>query len=539
MHSTRRIVLMVAFAAFSFPMLVGAQSPEAGKGQSPRSFGSPTPTPSASSGGSSPVADAARLLDQYNGSGDELAQAAKLLEAATTSDPSNPALYVELSRLQMKRFGLSSETLKQCETWLRKSIELDPNFGNGYVLLGYVLTHQFQSELAEKALDRAVELSADSPWLHMNRGELFAKQQRVIEAIAEYMQVAETPTIAANIRAHAQEALARLLAVGQDPKAAMAAYAKALSLQPNNAWVMGNYSRFLRVSMLNVAESERWARRALDKMRFGFAEESLGATLYLKWAERRAAGAGKAELDALWAEAKQLLRDPAEILREIDGYPRAHPIIAALAATGVSLDHYPGVQVGVGTSPLVAVIGRRNRAIVEALLGAGADVNAPGYQGGTPLIVAAYLGDDDLVKLLLVRGADPHLMTSDSEDAEATALQQSHASTAALLAAAKRSTPAVGRGAGVATAPVIGARYRVVRDVVENGWTMATFFKVGTEFVYRGPCTLMNGNGEPVRDHHCYFYRKDGALGDDTWAIKKDAPNQWGYYVEPVLPVDK
>lgn len=482
------------------------------------------------------VGEAAKLLDMYRGDTRQLQQAAELLTLAQSSDAENPALYVELSRLEMKRFGLDSATLQRCEQWLRKAIELDPRFGNAEVLLGYVLTHQYDFAEAEKALDRAEELSASSPWLHMNRGELYKMQERMLEAMIEYSQVVETPSIPADIRGLAQEMLAGLFAAEHDPKAAMAAYSRALSLQPNDAWVMGHYSRFLRVSMLNTAESEKWARKALDRMKFGYAEESLGATLVLKWAERRAAGAGAAELDTILKEAKRYLPDPAEVLREVEKYPRVHPVIAALAAIRVSLDRFPGGYSGGGT-PLVSAVGKRNRAIAEALLDAGASVDAQGYQGVTPLIVAAYQGDDEMVKFLLLRGADPHLMTSDGEDAEAAAKQQDHLTAAALLADAKRAVPVAGQV--LDTAPVIGARYRIVRDVPGNGWTSADRLKKGIEFVYRGPCSIMGRTQELVTDHHCYFYRKDGEAGDDTWAIKKDDLHQWSYYVERVSALRK
>jgi hypothetical protein len=50
-----------------------------------------------------------------------------------------------------------------------------------------------------------------------------------------------------------------------------------------------------------------------------------------------------------------------------------------------------------------------NIAVIEAVLDAGADANAPGLGGRRPLTIAAAAGRDDMVALLVERGADPTL----------------------------------------------------------------------------------------------------------------------------------
>ena len=526
-RSVLAVTALVGVVAFGAAR-IHADSGNAGKG--------PGAVANASSASKAPDADlvirAAQLIDQFSGAGPELSEAAELLDQAALLNPKNPALYVEQSRVLMKRSGLGFETLQHCESLLRKAISLDASFGNAHVLLGYVLMHQFRHDEASAALDRAEQLAATSPWLFMNRGELLIEQGRTEDALVAYRKVALAANVPANVHAQSLEAVARILAGKGNVAEAKTAYEQAMKLKPDDAWMMGNYAKLLRVSMLEVAESERWGRKALAKMNYGMGRQILGATLYLKWAEARLKSKDQAALDAIYAEASGYLANPAEILREIDRYPRAHPIIAALASKGVSLDRFPDTPGG-GTTPLTAAVAKKNIAIVDALIDAGADVNAAGYEGVTALMAAAYLRDLPLVTRLLARGANPHLMSADGEDAEVFAVQQGANEVVAVLAAAKRKTPAP-IGDANAKAPVIGARYRVVHDIPGNGWTMAHELKAGAEFVYRGTCGIMDREQRVVTDHQCLSIAFDGKPGSTTWAIKNDAPRQWSYYIERV-----
>jgi len=62
-----------------------------------------------------------------------------------------------------------------------------------------------------------------------------------------------------------------------------------------------------------------------------------------------------------------------------------------------------------GACPLDASIYGGHFHIFEYLLTIDADVNAVGYEDGTILMAAAYLGKEDMLELLLDHGADPNL----------------------------------------------------------------------------------------------------------------------------------
>jgi cytohesin len=71
-----------------------------------------------------------------------------------------------------------------------------------------------------------------------------------------------------------------------------------------------------------------------------------------------------------------------------------------------------------GRTPLhVAVAGRGNREVIEALIAGGADVNARDDAGYTPLHVTTVEGVAGIIHLLLDRGADINARTNDGKTA--------------------------------------------------------------------------------------------------------------------------
>jgi ankyrin repeat protein len=64
--------------------------------------------------------------------------------------------------------------------------------------------------------------------------------------------------------------------------------------------------------------------------------------------------------------------------------------------------------------------------IAGYLIAAGANVNAVGTFGTTPLHLAAAMGHDDLVKLLVANGADSTLTTNDGDTAADIAKRKGH-----------------------------------------------------------------------------------------------------------------
>ncbi|MBK8738312.1 MAG: ankyrin repeat domain-containing protein [Betaproteobacteria bacterium] len=302
------------------------------------------------------------------------------------------------------------------------------------------------------------------------------------------------------------------------------AYRRQIELSSVAPWPMGNYSRFLRVRRLDTAGSERYARQALAIMEYGMARDSLAAALYLQWAELRASGKNPERANALFAEASRLNPDLSELVNEIGYYPRAHPILDALVAKGISLDTLPGVAGG--TTPLSIAAHNRSPALAAQMMTLGANPNTAGYAGMTPLMLAAQRGDETMVRLLLNRGADPTLVASDGRDAERRATELNQFPIANLLAAAKR---AYVRPAGGLT-PSVPFRTQTIYRVKKNFTNeQSSAFKQGEEIVFDTPTPF--GDEKSAR---FVFKRADGGVRE--FIVEKDKISSWAEYFEEIGP---
>lgn len=385
------------------------------------------------------AAEARELLDVANGAA-LLDEAKGRIDAALAQDPRSTDAFVQRARWQMKSAGLEPNALKSAEADLRRALSIDPEHAGAHVLLGYVLTNQKRYDEATTVLDMARKLGSKDPWLAVNTGNLLLAQGKLDDAEKHYDRMFNDSDVPGYERINGYIRLATSLADGGERERGRDVYRRMLSAGVDDPVVLSSYSHFLRVYLLDLDEAEPFGRRALANWRgekTDCVRRNVSTLLYLRWAEALVEK-DVAKADGFFLEARTHGNDGPDIaLNEVAVYPRAHPIVTALAAEGYSLDAFAGIKPGAGTSPLMSALTKNNEAIVRQLLEAGASPDGRGMFGATPLHVAAVQGRPAMVELLLTYGADPTLKNNRAEDAEAVARQRGQTKIADRLAQAK------------------------------------------------------------------------------------------------------
>ena len=228
------------------------------------------------------VADAAQLLDTHFGDDAKLAAADRLLQRATTLEPSNAAACLQMARLGLARHGRDTHHYRH---WLDRALTLDPLEHRAHLLAAEL--HALQGDLAARraALDQARDLvSTRDPWLTIGYARYHGDLGDWTLARQLYLRVeAAGPGLNSSDRQAYITALTRLAhftAISRDPERLRALAAQAArERHPDDAWVLGSFAaRFVAVGLFEDAVAQ--ARAALQVMDHMAARVTLAAALY-------------------------------------------------------------------------------------------------------------------------------------------------------------------------------------------------------------------------------------------------------------------
>ena len=385
------------------------------------------------------------LIDSWSGQTDRLDRAQEMLARVLAANPRNYLALEQLARCQVKAGFINDDrlvryrgrlqrigrfvpgTLRTGEATIRKAIHINPQFGDGYVLLANIEFNENKIDQAAKDLARAEALGSKSPWLQLNwadidemRGE-YAKAERRCRRILHW----------GHGHAHARHAAGGcLIAIykhdGESSKV-IATYQKMFRQSPHDAWLHGDFAGYL-ITLGRYNEAIRQAHAALRIMDYGVAHYTLAMALYLKWA--RIVERGES------ANAEKYFQEAYE------NYPYINVIMTrgALVRGGrnliKALSEKKGVSINAvnahgSTALLLATIWGRTK-VVRFLLGLNANPNIGNHVGSTPLLAAAYNGNREIVDMLLAKGANIHA-TMQGYDAAAIAESRGYSSLAAML----------------------------------------------------------------------------------------------------------
>lgn len=228
------------------------------------------------------------ILNNYRGRREDLVKAMTILDGILEDEKNFAPAYREYGRLMIMAGHISygnhkNGSLVSAESAILKSIDIESEYADSYVLLGHLYTRLRDYDKAAESLNKADEIGTDLPWLNMNWGELLIRQNKLDEALNRYMLVAESNID--NRKAY-NEALVRIAIIHRthgDYTDAREWYEKSVEFE-KSAWNYNEYGAYLLFYENDIDGAIEKFERALSIMDFGLARTYYACSLYAKWA---------------------------------------------------------------------------------------------------------------------------------------------------------------------------------------------------------------------------------------------------------------
>lgn len=278
--------------------------------------------------------EARELLNSWRGQRDKLQKAGRLLQEIVEKDAEYAPAYREFGRLYIMSGFINSDnyrkgSLSPSETAILRSIEIEPDYADSYVLLGHLYTNMKRYDEAGMALKKAEEIGTETPWLPLNWADLLKKRKKYNEAMERYQYVVNSGTKNRKAYTSALEGVTTMYRyMGQYDKA-NAGYLDEINYEPDNAWKWGNYSSFLLFTYNDVDDAIKNGEKALSIMNYGMGRFILGCALYTKWAMLKDNPATALLAQQYFDKAWQLYPYPEKVINKTKKY--TYTKITALA----------------------------------------------------------------------------------------------------------------------------------------------------------------------------------------------------------------
>jgi Tfp pilus assembly protein PilF len=360
-------------------------------------------------------------LDSWSGQREILSKAKNTLDHIIATDSQNYLALKELARYYIMDGYINSISVGNCgrkysvgrytagclegaEKILKDALRLNPNYAEGYVLLGHLNFQERRLDDARVALSKAQSLGTDDPWLHLNWADVLIASGQLDEAANRCRLVLKNGTKNKKALIAAYECLIKYHRNRKESQKVSELYQAMLEINPTNAWTRGNYADFLRTDVGKFDDAITYAREALRIMNYGVGRRILAESLYGKWADL-IVNQKKSEIEAqqYYDEAFRLYPNLDLVMAYEGSYAKGKALVQLLKAKGISMD----ARAEDGSTALMIASNTGRADAVRILLSLGANPNAKADTGWTALLGAADEGNQEIVKLLLDAGADP------------------------------------------------------------------------------------------------------------------------------------
>ena len=271
------------------------------------------------------VLKARDLLDSTSGPEGKLKKADDLLRVVLEKSPNFAPALREYGRLYIRAGHVNSNnfrsgSLNPAEASILKSIEVEPNYADSYVLLGHLYTIMNRDAEAQLALEKAEKIGTKNPWLHLNWADLLVKRKQYAAAIPHYQIVVEGKSKTKSIHSSALFGLAMVYWHLNQFDKSKEMHKKVIAYDPDNAWNWGNYASFLLYSFNEPDAAIANARKALTIKDYGAARFTLACALYTKWALLQQNSKRTKEAQKYFDEAKNLYPDLEEVIANTEHF---------------------------------------------------------------------------------------------------------------------------------------------------------------------------------------------------------------------------
>ena len=278
---------------------------------------------------------ARELLNSWGGQREKLKKADGLLREILEKDAEYAPAYREYGRLYIMAGYVNYNSFKEgslnpSEASILKSLEIDPDYADSYVLLGHLYTKMKRYDEAQKALQKAEELGTEIPWLQLNWADLLKKRRDYKSAMQRYQYITQKGTSNRKAYANALSGITTMHWYLKEYDEAKKGYQKELEYSPNDAWTWGNYSSYLLFTYKDVDGSIEKGRKAIQIMDYGMGRFTLGCALYTKWAMLKDNPATTLQAQQYFDEAWATYPYPEKVIEKTQKYSYTKVTSAAL-----------------------------------------------------------------------------------------------------------------------------------------------------------------------------------------------------------------
>lgn len=265
------------------------------------------------------------LLNSWGGQSEKLQQADSLLREILEEDSEYAPAYREYGRLYIMAGYINYDNFKEdslnpSEASILKSLEIEPEYADSYVLLGHLYTKMKRYDEAHKALIKAEEIGTRTPWLQLNLADLLKKRGDYNLAMQRYQYVVKNGTPNRKAYANALNGVTTMHWYMKEYDEANRGYIKQLEYSPNDAWTWGNYSGFLLFTYNDVDGAIEKGRKAIQIMNYGMGRFTLACALYTKWAMLKDNPATKPKAQQYFDEAWAIYPYPERVIEKTQKY---------------------------------------------------------------------------------------------------------------------------------------------------------------------------------------------------------------------------